>query len=664
MKKLWALVGGVMLVALSTGWGADRPPAVPPQLSDAQNAQLDKFRGVHPHLFLARQRQDELQAAIKTTHTALWAEVKSGADWAARHGPPAYHAADEASGDEQLWQRDVGNTLPTLAMAWKLSGDRKYLDSVRAWALASCGYPTWGLAKRDGHDLAAGHQLFGLAMVYDWCHDDLDAATLATIHDTLAQRGAQMAKDVPGRKDFLQNHLWVDACGLAAAGLALADDDAAARTWIACTLAKWQRTHEALGPDGASHEGAGYWSYGVEYLLKFMWLARAQLGVNFYDHPWWHHTAAYRLYLGVPRHALNPQNCVADLADCTRGGWSYGPNYLLRALAAENRDGHAQWLAAQLDAAGVQCSAAPWLNLIWFDPTLALRSPDDLPTLHHFADMEIVSARSAWSGDESLVVFKCGPFIGHKAVDMFDRDPGGEHVHPDANHFVLFANAQWLIRDDGYRTKATGQHNTLLIDSHGQMGEGAMWFQGQQALAVKAQPRIVAADSTPACDHIVGDATEAYPRTCGLKRFVRHLLFVKPDILLVADDIALDAPHALELRFHPENVTARQADGAFAFVGAKAALRIDPLTTQDVECTTGEDAVTGERGKSEPALFSIRLRANKAAWRNAVAITWSAADGLPAKVSLRQQGNQWTFHLPTREVTLDWATGQSHTSNP
>mgnify|MGYP000452871547 CR=1 FL=1 len=39
-------------------------------------------------------------------------------------------------------------------------------------------------------------------------------------------------------------------------------------------LAQRQAAMDALGDDGASHEGVGYWEYGVEYLLKFMHLAR------------------------------------------------------------------------------------------------------------------------------------------------------------------------------------------------------------------------------------------------------------------------------------------------------------------------------------------------------------------------------------------------------
>jgi hypothetical protein len=62
----------------------------------------------------------------------------------------------------------VGNAMPVLAMAWVLSGEKQYLEAARQWALASCGYRTWGVGRIDGMDLAAGHQLLGLGLVYDW----------------------------------------------------------------------------------------------------------------------------------------------------------------------------------------------------------------------------------------------------------------------------------------------------------------------------------------------------------------------------------------------------------------------------------------------------------------------------------------------------------------
>ena len=625
-------------------------------------AALEKMRGVHPRIYLTRPRVAELREAIKTTHAGMWKKVREQADQAVRRGPPAYILDDGHSGDEQLWQREVGNTLPVLAMVYVLSGENKYLDATRQWALASCGYKTWGLKRIDGMDLATGHQLFGLALVYDWCYQDLDEATRRQIRETLVKRTAAMYEAATGgkvwwHKSYMQNHLWVNICGMAAVGLALFDEVDDAACWIGLPLDKFRRTMAALGPDGASHEGVGYWEYGVEYLLKFMDPARTYLDTDLYDSAWWRNTAMYGQYLALPRSAWKSNNCIVDLADCPRGHW-YGPEYLLRGLARHFRDSHAQWLAQQIDEADVASRGASWLNLVWFDPTVAPKPPGDLPTLRHFEDMGIVSTRTGWTGDESLVVFKCGPFLGHEAMDRFTYDPGGGHVHPDANHFVLFGGGEWLVRDDGYHPKWTGQHNTLLINGRGQLGEGAQWFRGGEALAAKAKPKVLRAVSTATLDHIVGDATEAYPKQLGLKGFVRHLLFVKPDVLIVADKISMGKEASLELRFYPEYEAVRQ-ENLFLAKGKQAMLQIEPLTTEGVGIASEALPLPGRHGGKQASLFAVRLTAQRETWHNAVALSWCRAEAKPPHVVLQTQGARWTITVKDRKVVLDWDTGQA-----
>jgi len=644
----------VRLLALPC-WLAAQPPA-----------ELESRRGIHPRLYLDSNRVAELKAAIQTTHAGVWSPVKRQADSIAARRPPAYAEPSDPN-DEQLWQRDVGNNLPYLAMAYLMTGDRSYLESAQQWSLASCGYPHWGGARFDGNDLAAGHQLFGLALVYDWLYHDLEGETRATIRRTLAERGAAMARAATTqywRNSFLQNHLWVNATGLAAVAFAIFDEpefEEQALKWVALVLEKYRRTEAALGSDGASHEGVGYWSYGVEYMLKF-W----QLGLDFLKEnlssEWWAKTASYRLYLGLPQRSWTRQNAIVDLADCPRGDW-YGPDYLLRRLARINQDGHAQWLAEELARANVTNAAAGWLNLVWHDPDIVALPPSDLPTLRHFPDLDLVSARSDWSGAESLLVFKCGPALGHEATMKFDYDPGSGHVHPDTNHFVLFGNGEWLIRDDGYRWKVTDQHNTLLVDGKGQLGEGAMWFRGSAPLAVKARPRILMASSTPELDHLAGDATEAYPRDSGLRRFVRHLLFLKPDVLIVADEIEAEEPHNFELRFHPEYPASQDDDGAHLSRGKKAALRLEPLTVEEVQVTAAEMPAKDRDGK-QTSLFTVRLEARKARWRNAVALSWSLVEDTPVRVILERDGDRWLFKAGSRSVVLDWGQAGAVASGP
>ena len=632
-------------------------------MSNFMFTSLDKLRGVHPRIYLNKESIGELRNAIKSTHASLWDKVRLQADSAVKRGAPTYIEDDGHSGAEQLWQRGVGNTMPVLAIAYVLTEQKKYLDSVRDLALASCSYKTWGLDRIDGMDLATGHQLLGLGIVYDWCKDDLDEETLKTIRQTLVKRTSAMYEAaVTGKiwwhRSYLQNHLWVNICGMAVAGLALFDEVEEAFHWIDLPLDKFQRTMTALGDDGASHEGVGYWGYGVEYMLKFMHLANELLEVDMYDHDWWRNTATYRQYMALPRNVWTGRNNIVDIADCPRGNW-YGPDYILRALARKYRDGYAQWLGQQVDEANVDSPEARWLNLIWFDPDVESNPPDTRPTLHHFQDMDVVSMRTNWSGDESLVVFKCGPFIGHKAVQEFNYDPGGGHVHPDANHFVLFGCGKWLIRDDGYRAKWTGQHNTLLINGKGQLGEGQMWFNGSEQLKLKALPRIIRAVSTTKLDHIIGDATEAYPRDIGLRHYIRHLLFLKPDVLIVVDDIKLDDVSELELRFHPEHSQIERVDNTLIIQGENALLGFELLTHEGINIYAENVSGEGRHGEQDFTMFTVQLNTRKSQWRNAVALSWAKTKDDLAKVALQMDGEIWKFHAPGRTAVLNWTNGDA-----
>jgi hypothetical protein len=614
-------------------------------LPAASQVLAEKLR---PSLFLNPDRLATLRASIQTTHAKLWAAVLKDANGFAAAKPPHYPSPPPEN-DEQLWQREVGNKLPFLALAYLLTGSQRYLDAAVTWSLASCSYPTWGTGNRDGIDLSVGHQLFGLALVYDWLYDQLPASARSTIHNTLLTRGNVMFQ-APGnkaywKKSILQNHLWVNLAGLTAAALALREPDTNA--WTDFSRDKFRQTEAALGPDGASHEGVPYWTYGVEYLLKFWHLAGDAWNEK-PTSPWWPKTAAYRLYMGLPRNSWSPQNDLIDIADGPRADY-YGPDYLLRRLAHLYNDPHAQWLAAELERASATNYASRWLNLLWYDPAIPEQSPAALPTFHHFEDIGIVSARTGWTGDESLLAFKCGPPLGHAAA-KFDYDAGAGHVHPDANHFVLFGAGEWLLRDDGYAWKQTDQHNTLLIDGAGQIGEGAQWFRALDAIRAHANPRVLTATSNPEYDEIIGEAASIYPANLGLKSFRRRLIFWKPDMLLVLDDIQTASPRRLELRFHPEFPAALEANALIAR-GPKSILRIDLLTPENVTISNGPMPSKTRDGKPSQ-LLTVRFETSTSQWRNITAISWCASTAVPPQVTVEHDGEKRIFHAGNRTLSI------------
>lgn len=607
----------------------------------------------HPRLYFRAADFQKIKDQLGTTYAKDWAITKKMADIALTSGPAAYLAEPDKSGFEQLWQREVGNAMPFLAMAWKLTGQRKYLQSLEAWATASCSYPTWGLnvkgkSLQDGMDLAAAHQMLGLAVAYDWCLNDMSPATVALIKKTLIKRASAMyaaavAKKLWWHSSFLQNHQWNSVMGMAAAGFAVAEDKPEASQWIGYTLDTARRAISCLGDDGASHEGEPYWEYGAEAILKFMVPAKELLGIDLFQHPWFKNNTLYALHTSLPRNAWTPKSSVLDIADSPRFHW-YGPDYLLALYAKTYRDPLAQWLGLEMQKAGTANPTAAWLNFAFRDPALRPAfSRDIVAPSHHFEDMGIVTARSSWSGDESLLAFKCGPYIGHKALQIATpkQDLGGGHVHPDANHFILFGAGEMQLCDDGYAFKSTGNHNTLLVDGNGQMGEGNMWFSHVEPQAAHAAPHFKKVAFAPQMDYMAGDAAQAYPAASGVKSFTRHLYFVKPNALIVVDDIELAAPKKLELRFFPESETFYASGrGNYIFPGIKSLLCFTSLDRQGAELKIEPVARKNRKGDDLQKL-AIQLSASeRTKWRNICDFTWETAGKQPERITLLENNER------------------------
>ena len=524
---------------------------VPEGLQNAQN--------IHPRIYLTPKKLADLCQVVKNNakYAELLKVLLKNADDLVKDGPHKYIKHDRYSGDEQLWQRPVGNAMPILALAYLLTKKDKYMTACTKYMLASCSYPTWGVGRIDGRDLATGHQLFGLALAYDWLYNNLSEEIKQKVRKCLIKRASFLfAEAATGQiwwcKSNLQNHQWVNLTGLAAAGCALYGEVKGIDGWINLPLFKIRKTMESLGSDGASHEGVPYWSYGVENLLKFAEIAKTLLDEDLLKNSrWFQETAFFRIYASLPRDYWKKRSTLISYADGPRSDW-YGPDYLLRKLASEYRNGYAQTLADELDKSGFVGRSACFLNLLWYDKTVAPLPLASLPVSHYFDDMGLVFMRTGWDGKENVSSFKCGAFIGKHALKLYFYDPGGGHVHPDAGAFQIFANGEWLIVDDGYAFKQTVYQNTVLVNGVGQTGEGRAWFNGSSLCVENRAPEIIKTVFTKEYDWVLGDVTDAYDKKTGLIKFYRLFIFLKPDIWVVVDLLETKKTSRFEQFFHSD----------------------------------------------------------------------------------------------------------------
>ena len=268
--------------------------------------------------------------------------------------------------------------------------------------------------------------------------------------------------------------------------------------------------------------------------------------------------------------------------------------------------------------------------------------------------MGIISARSDWSGKESMVVFKCGAPLGNAV----DKAPAGlpdvkdlGHVHPDANHFVIFANGEYLIKNNGYVRRQTKYHNTLLIDDKGQWGEIRTWF-APFPLRKDKNPNIVLVEPGEKVDYMIGDASHAYPDELGLKKFTRQLIYVKPDVLIVVDDIELDSSRDLSLLFYPE--FALQQSDSYLLTGAtrRNKLRVEILTPENCKAEYTSQEVEARHGGGKETVPLIKINSKLSKFRNITTFSWSNSKEEPALVSIKKQGKKISLLVKNEVINI------------
>jgi hypothetical protein len=491
----------------------------------------------HPRLYLSQEKLVGLETAIESTHALIWTQVVSWADQQ-MDAPPT----QALEGDF----RRVGERIPYAAICGLLSDDSRYSGLAVRTMMEITRIENWG----NNHDIEAAHLLYGLAVGYDWIYDDLSTSDRELVRLKIIAQATQLKEFCGNTHPPLNNHRIVKLSALGVAALAVFPEEPS-RDWIHFVNRELEKALPYYGSDGMSCEGISYWSYGVEYMLKYFVAADALIGTQFLSHPWIQHAADTPLYYSLPRESWTSTNMFLNVSDSPRFCW-YGPHYQLHKLASITRRPEVQWLATEIQKSGYTRHHADWLALLWFDPNTPSHPPTNLPLTKRFADWDLAIMRSSWDADATMTTFKCSPIGGHQLKDIWRATyPGSGHAHPDANSFTLFAAGQWLIADAGATmTKYSRNHNTLLVNQGGQLGEGQRWLDGNVQLRDDCKPGIVFTESGAEYDYFVGDASDLYAASAGLKRFLRHFVYVRPNTVIILDELEAKAPVTFDWLFH------------------------------------------------------------------------------------------------------------------
>jgi hypothetical protein len=160
-----------------------------------------------PRLIITNQNIDE------TTHKHLY-EL-------------AIHQADDLIGEEPPQAqnaynkyRRIGESIPSLGLAYLLTKDDKYLGGAEKWFRALLSVDTW----EGSANLGRSSWITGIAQTYDWLYHHLDDNLKETIIRRLTKE-AEIVINTAASHRALSNHLLIETSALGTVGLILEDED-------------------------------------------------------------------------------------------------------------------------------------------------------------------------------------------------------------------------------------------------------------------------------------------------------------------------------------------------------------------------------------------------------------------------------------------------------
>ena len=506
---------------------------------------IDKLlynKHIHPSLYVTPKRFSEIKSELqKGNLTPYWDYTKKLSDRTINSlkNNPSLHI-------NRLNIREISDKIPYLLMTYKITGANKYREYARKIIDRYLSMDEWVNDK----DIEAAHVIFNLSLYYDWMHDEMEEEFRNKLRRKITHHSNIIYEELVRGKiwwtrehSLLQNHNYINTMSIAIAGIALLDEEERALKWINAAEQNFSKVNQLLSLDGASHEGVGYWSYGMDALLKYMEGVNCQDRSISYQNPYFANAITYRLQMTIPGFIK-----TANYSDSPERDYK-GPGYILRLLANKYNDGRGIWLANNIEA-NRDRNVYSWLDLVWMSKVKP-EPPDKTEKTHLFDNLGIVVSRSGWEEDDSWLMFKAGPYQGKQAY-LKEIYPGS-HPHPDAGHISIWSNGEWLLNDEGYSPfKLTGNHNTVIFDRKGQVGENSKWFDRKPAEALKIHSEILEYENQGKSFNVKANLTEMYPPSLKIKRFERSLFLLENDNLIVRDHINVDGVVTVDSLFHTQ----------------------------------------------------------------------------------------------------------------
>jgi hypothetical protein len=338
--------------------------------------------------------------------------------------------------------RNVQGRILTLALTYRLTGERRYFERARHELLRLADLPEW----RPSHFLDVGEAALAAGVGLDWLYADLTPPERDRVVGSIVRNALLPSLDVPeGKGGWVDGELnWNQVChgGLTVGALAVAErEPELARRIVARALKNLPYAAAVYAPDGTYPEGPSYWSYGTTFHVMLIEALRSCFGTSYglEGAPGFLKTADFLAQM------VGPTGRDYDFSDYHRREPSepvllwFARERLRRGAAREELDNLARLAADPPKAvSGGHLSRHLALGLLWWEPRLLRASPGaEVPLpLCWVAGGRLPMAvlRSAWDDPDAVYLALKG------------GTPNQSHGHMDVGSFILEADGvRWAL---------------------------------------------------------------------------------------------------------------------------------------------------------------------------------------------------------------------------
>ena len=504
----------------------------------------------HPRLLYRKEDLPALRTTLGTTREGSWAACLRAAERALDMPAPVYPDYHLTEDRVQCrleykryfadFRRYINSALMHLSLAFLMTGEAKYAEAGKRILLAVADWPTndedvssvsaqWG--DEPGLSLSrCAHR------AYDWLYDALNDEERAKVLAMCEERAWQTYRRLV-RGNYLtspgKSHDGRLIAYLSEMAIAMAGESDGAKMWLDYSLLGLTTFY----PHWGGHEGG--WAEGIGYGLAYNQIympalegLRVACDLDLWQRPFFRKVRYFFFYCTALRGEIRPFGDGAD-----RGGPGTDPGGFAALLSFHGHryeDPCMAWWAEQTGRRGGGGEMA-----LVFEDEGATEPPTELPGSRVFrgAGWAALHSDLTQPEEDTFLLFKSSPY------------GSVSHSHADQNAFAIMKGGRALAIPSGYYgpaygmphhaewTRATKANNCVLVNGAGQVIRSA-----------KASGRITAFEDRKALSYVAGDAAAAYMgKMC---RFDRHILFLRPGLFLVLDDLEAPEPARFKWLLH------------------------------------------------------------------------------------------------------------------